>query len=318
MPKVHRLYMHWKLLIYLTVLCSTLVQLYAGDACASDDSSSGVLKLRADIIAAAKNPDQASESKRLAHVMQTYALAGIRLRLKQDAQKLSSTDARALFEAANAASFYTDDAGIANDQVKLLKVLEGKRLMQPSDIVNTYGALVAARDFNAAQAFFHNYSYALPRRPPKLIPLKGREAGMASELVVNTDGAVLKESMARLEPTTILVVGDPLCAYTQQAADDISRSSPLRKLMRDYSRWIAPPSRQPDFSVYAQWNAHHPDAHFSLVYRRSDWRMINHWETPAFYFFKNGRVVRQVTGWPRGGRQQELLSAAKAIGLPTD
>jgi len=190
--------------------------------------------------------------------------------------------------------------------------------MQPSDIVNTYGALVAARDFNAAQAFFHNYSYALPRRPPKLIPLKGREAGMASELVVNTDGAVLKESMARLEPTTILVVGDPLCAYTQQAADDISRSSPLRKLMRDYSRWIAPPSRQPDFSVYAQWNAHHPDAHFSLVYRRSDWRMINHWETPAFYFFKNGRVVRQVTGWPRGGRQQELLSAAKAIGLPTD
>ncbi|MEA9793407.1 hypothetical protein [Xanthomonas campestris] len=81
--------MHWKLLIYLKVLCSTLVQLYAGDACTSDDSSSGVLKLRADIIAAAENPDQASESKRLAHVMQTYALAGIRLRLKQDAQKLS-------------------------------------------------------------------------------------------------------------------------------------------------------------------------------------------------------------------------------------
>lgn len=43
--------------------------------------------------------------------------------------------------------------------------------------------------------------------------------------------------------------------------------------------------------------------------------MLDRWETPTFYFFRQGKVVAKVVGWPGRGRKPEVRSALKLVGL---
>jgi hypothetical protein len=43
--------------------------------------------------------------------------------------------------------------------------------------------------------------------------------------------------------------------------------------------------------------------------------MFNNWATPTFYFFKDGNLVREVSGWPPEGNEEALKAALREVGL---
>jgi hypothetical protein len=47
----------------------------------------------------------------------------------------------------------------------------------------------------------------------------------------------------------------------------------------------------------------------TLVYNVNEWPMIDRWDTPVFYFFKRGRLVRQIVGWAPWGSKKQLWAA---------
>ncbi|PPT93498.1 hypothetical protein XarbCFBP7408_21410 [Xanthomonas arboricola pv. guizotiae] len=229
---------------------------------------------------------------------------------------MNSADARRIFEVTNVASFYTADPRITADQVKALGALERLHASQPYDVIQTYRALLAARSFAAAKHFFALHSADLEHPPPEVVEPHIISAGMPSELRVTQDGTRLVHEAARGDAgRVIIVIADPLCGYTQKAIVAIRQDPALSELMQSHAIWMAPPSRQDDFSVYASWNSRYPQQQMSLAFRKSDWPMVTQWATPTFYFVDANRVVEIVTGWPAQGHKAELLAAAKRIGM---
>jgi hypothetical protein len=51
------------------------------------------------------------------------------------------------------------------------------------------------------------------------------------------------------------------------------------------------------------------------TYSQKQWPEIEYWATPTFYFYQDGKLVNQMSGWPKKGREQALLSGLKAVGL---
>lgn len=77
----------------------------------------------------------------------------------------------------------------------------------------------------------------------------------------------------------------------------------------------SPPDESTPFLTVAQWNRVHPNEQMQFAYRREDWPMVDRWETPVFYFFKDGRVVGKVNGWPATGRKAEIRRSMTLAGL---
>ena len=105
---------------------------------------------------------------------------------------------------------------------------------------------------------------------------------------------------------TIVVVASPLCHFCQRAIRSIEGDAVLRPLFREHALWMVPPDESTSISTVATWNRLHPNEEMEFAYRRDEWPMVERWETPVFYFFKDGRVVSKVAGWPVAGRKAEL------------
>src|SRR5690606_15389081 len=99
------------------------------------------------------------------------------------------------------------------------------------------------------------------------------------------------------------------CHFTQNAAGAIESDPALHALFTEHAKWLAPQDTTTDFSVFRRWNAEHPDMPITITYLEAGFPMIDTWSTPTFYFIDHGRVVSQVTGWPRGERREEILAA---------
>ncbi|QJD69451.1 hypothetical protein HG421_18275 [Xanthomonas campestris pv. badrii] len=249
-------------------------------------------------------------------VKQSYEKMRSALMANRSWSGFNDRQARQIFEVANAASFYTGDSRITEDQVKALAALERFHASQPHDVVQTYRALLAARDFAAAKGFFAHHADGLPHPPPEVVEPIAVAAGLPSELRIAPHGRRLLHVASHIDAgRLIIVVADPLCPYTQRAMAAIGQDPALNAVMRSHSKWIAPPSRQDDFSVFAAWNERYPQQQMSLAFRKSDWPMLTQWATPIFYFMDAGRVIDTVAGWPAQGHRAELLAAAKRIGL---
>jgi hypothetical protein len=187
----------------------------------------------------------------------------------------------------------------------------------------------AAREENYEKVFaalIETRYFGEARRLAKLHPLSSIEvvpiiadsivpAGPTT-LLVEDGGKRLERKVVDLKGSRrIVVVSSPLCHFCQRAIHSIEGDAVLRPLFREHARWIVPPDESTSFSTVAQWNRDHPNEQMEFVYRREEWPMVQRWEIPVFYFFKDGRVVGSVSGWPVAGRKAEIRRSMRLAGL---
>ena len=270
-----------------------------------------------DAIKQAENtPREAEDAFRAEQVAAAYARSRFGALTAADRKRLNDADARWVYQGTNIASFYTVDPVITQDQIAALADLERRGTVSDADTKDTYRALVATRDFAAADRFKKTRKISnlpgLPTFHSELGP--GFKEG-PTELVVEKAGSVLTRRPAAIRPgIDIFVVAHPLCHFTQAAIRDLEADPALRQLFARHSKWIAPQARETDFTVFDEWNKAHPDMVMTVAYKRQEWPALNDWATPVFYFMRDGKVVAKVAGWPKEGRKQELWQAAAKIG----
>lgn len=222
---------------------------------------------------------------------------------------LSDEELRALTLAAQLAVFYHHDDDILDDAMSGLRVLEERRAARPGDIRAAYGLLVAGRRFEQARLFLATHPELDEPEPPRLLGWHSDAREAAEMRVGEADGTLEWASVDVAALPRILVIGHPLCHFTQDAARAIEADPVLKALFAAHAKWLAPQDQTTDFTTFRQWNAEHPDMPMTIAYRAADFPMIDRWSTPTFYFIDRGRVVSQVIGWPRGGRREEILAA---------
>src|SRR5690606_11218375 len=140
------------------------------------------------------------------------------------------------------------------------------------------------RRFDEARSFLDAHVELDARAPPRLLGLRAADAGGASEMRVGEADGTLEWAPIDMDTLPrILVIGHPLCHFTQDAARAIESDPALRTLFVEHAKWLAPQDNTTDFTVFRQWNTEHPDVPTTIAYRAAGFPMIDNWSTPTFY-----------------------------------
>ncbi|MCF6288577.1 MAG: hypothetical protein L3J53_04995 [Proteobacteria bacterium] len=210
-------------------------------------------------------------------------------------------------------TFYAQNQEITQEHLKYFEVLRQKKWAETKDYEDVFGALNHSRLFQQVELFYTKYpQFNLPK-PPVIQALKNKNPNdiLILALDQNHKNTLITEVFKFSESVEILVVSRSGCHFSQRAANDIAADEPLTRFLKEHSKWLMHPSSRWSISSFADWNKKYPHFATKYIYRAKDFPMIKSWETPVFYFFKNGVIVEQVIGWPKEGRMQELKSYIK-------
>lgn len=226
---------------------------------------------------------------------------------------LADRDLDALLVASITAAGLANDRGIAKHALAIFDEMAERSLL----IERRYGDMqqlyVNLRDFEAARSF-----HAAFGREHSLdaIPDVSRAAGFdptkRSILApVGTD-ALQARNFDVARDDFVLVVADPLCHFTQDAAIALGSDPDLHAYFASHSRWVAPYGVRLKTNLIDTWNARFPAYPMVLVDDIRTWPDVDYWGTPTFYVFVQGEVVETIRGWPKEGRAEALK---RALGL---
>lgn len=105
--------------------------------------------------------------------------------------------------------------------------------------------------------------------------------------------------------------------FSANALAAIFADAPLRERLAGAMILLAPQRAEPHLRGFKAWNKAYPASPFHLAYRIGEFPAIDNWNTPLFYFTRDGVVVDKVEGWPRdGSRMAELRDALDRFEKP--
>jgi hypothetical protein len=226
----------------------------------------------------------------------------------------STEDIDLLFRAAYITLFYTFEERYMKDLRLDLEELEGRGHAGERHHADVYESLIRLREFSAADSLAKSRRFAHDDLPA--LDLSGSIDRHPTELVLSADGGVLQRRVIVLASgPQIVVIGHPLCGFSQSATKFIENDRWLRSIFTDHSIWIMPQDGVLNTEIVTEWNKKHPASHMTYIFRQRDWPVIDAWATPNFYFFMNGRLAGRLTGWPPAGGVEALSAELRKIGL---
>lgn len=231
-------------------------------------------------------------------------------------RSLRDGDLKILFRAASTVAFYTYDPKYVAEMRRRLNLLEQRGMATNAEYADMFQTYVAQRDFAVARKLRAAHPGMHVEALPRIEDRTGPYDGAPGVLDVWAHTSTLVHRNVSLNPDAqVIVVGSPLCHFTQHAMQDIEADTRLRDALSRPVLWLAPQTGELDLRQFRQWNRTHPEARMVIAYRQNEWPQISTWQTPTFYFFKSGKLVRRVVGWPPQGNGDAVMSALREIGL---
>ena len=205
---------------------------------------------------------------------------------------------------------YVRQAELAFDE------LQARQLALPSHFSYMQGVYVQMRMLDEAGRFHAQHpSMGLAPIPAVRVPAP-LPSGAPTAMTVSPDGRALVRHPVDLSgPARIVVVAHPRCHFSRNAMLAIEADPVLSQVFRESAMWLMPPDFRLEVDAVHRWNEAHPLTRLMLAYKVDEWPQLDYWGTPTFYFFQEGELEAKVTGWPKGGRREELLAALREVGL---
>ena len=229
-------------------------------------------------------------------------------------EQLSDEELKAYFSATHILSFFSKDIGDLALMEAAFEALEARKLVSPVDLNTMYGQYVAARAFEPAAAFAARYPDADLERLPRFGALDGDFRG-PTVMELGQENTVSRVEVAIPgDGPYVVVAAHPLCHFSENAVRAIEQDPELANLFAGRTLWLMPQDGHLNVDVVREWNRQFPDYTMRWAWRTSDWPMIKRWATPNFYFYRDGKLVDTVIGWPPEGQREALLSAFEKIG----
>lgn len=229
---------------------------------------------------------------------------------------LPSGDLDLILRAAEMAGTWAPEERYARDMVSVLDELSRRGDATKIHIDATYRMLVAVRDLAGARRLAAKYPAGTFEELPATVRTDPEPATGPRVWSLSDDAnEVVQRRMNLNDGSRIVVVSHPRCHFSRNAVTAIASDDVLGPLFRAHASWIAPQSGTLHLPALQRWNREHPDFAVALVVRQAEWPFVDYWNTPTFYFLKDGAVVQKVIGWPKEGRREELLAASRATGM---
>ncbi|KJV32491.1 hypothetical protein VI08_12180 [Luteibacter yeojuensis] len=221
---------------------------------------------------------------------------------------LSSRDLAALYRSTVSTTAMFPDASHLGTMRRVYDELARRGQATDGQARDMFGALFRARDFKGLLAF-----RAVTRKAPEVAPitLDGQLSprGLHRTLVVDGATVVRADVVDLARGAHIVVVASPGCHFSRDAAQAIEHDPRLAGILGGHSTWIEPTGSATDLKPWVAWNAGHPTLRIDLAASDKAWPEVTRWETPTFLFFKDGKVVDTVVGWPKEGNGPAIEKA---------
>ncbi len=233
---------------------------------------------------------------------------------ESELRRLSDTGLREIFDATDIASFYT--GRYVDDLARYFNELARRGQAVNLDYVHLFGAYVERRDFDKAreiQTLGAKQGISFEKLP-ELEVRAGSDTGHVLLSTRDDEDVLVAEPFDLRHFTGTVVVSHPLCRFSVNAMSAIAAEPAVGGAMRD-ALWLATQDRQLHFEIIRKWNAEHPARQFHIVYKDRAWKELFAWATPHFYFFREGKLVMDVTGWPAEGNMAAVREGLEKIGL---
>lgn len=235
---------------------------------------------------------------------------------ERELRRLANEDVIRRYRAAELAAVYTLEPRHVQDLHASLRELRRRNLAAKAQYIGVYEAMIRARLFADARAFAADHSLSGLEPLPAVRDAAGAVGRQPTAWIVSPDQRELVRRNIEVRlPAQIVVISSVRCHFAMAAMAAIRADSTLREIFDEHAMWLAPPEGSLGFDAIQRWNREHTTQPFILALRYDDWRMIDTWNTPTFYFLHSGAVVAKVEGWPPEGRGDELLAAARRAGL---
>ena len=235
-----------------------------------------------------------------------------------DGSTLQSADLDSLdahFQAAYLVVFYTGSEGVTPMQ-QAFSELQRRGEAGEEHLRRMFQSLVQTRDLGAARSLqlaAGEAAGALEALPEEIDHSDGDDARRYWE--VDPQALRVQRRSWPGQAMEIIAIGHPHCSPSRRAVAAISGDPRLAALFAERALWLAPQDGTLSIEVLQRFNHQHPDMRHRIAYRESEWPQIADWSTPQFYFFRGGRLVRQVSGWPPEGQVEALIEAAQQAGM---
>lgn len=228
---------------------------------------------------------------------------------KVSLHSLKSEELKGLFTASLNASSLSRDAHIAKQARFVFDEMNSRKILSGPDYQYMQGLYVRLRLFDAAKHFHEEFREETGLESiPKINYLQHDQIVRTVFTVENQKEQINRVQFNITDDFFILVIAHPLCHFTQDAAISIDSDPQLKDFFSKHSKWLMPDDFRFSLSEIRRWNALFPNYKLSMVDNIHQWGEIESWDTPTFYFYRHGKVVSVIRGWPKGGHLNELNS----------
>lgn len=170
--------------------------------------------------------------------------------------------------------------------------------------------LIAARKFDQARAFAASRPQLAGEVVPTVHdPLGKGFSGRSAYRFDPAANTLFREALPRPPGRELVMVVDAGCGFSAGALAALREDAGLRARLQQSGLTLVTPPRSPFSAGFVgEWNAANPTLPIRLPYDTREWAAVDVTNVPRFFLLQDGKVVGQLTGWPREGNKAALLA----------
>lgn len=229
----------------------------------------------------------------------------------------NNEDLQKLFSIINKIDFYSPNQELDELLFKIINIKKSRGEKLHNHLNDLHRAYIKSRDFERASTLEKThpnlqFSNVLP------VVLKDITQKHNSIFKLSSDNNELISGNVEF-PTGdyLVIISSPICSPSNRFINWLNAPENIefRNIITKNALFLTPPASSLFLNEWVDVNASLKPNHMVLATSKMDWQEIPLWDTPTFYFYKDGKLIKQIIGWPEEGRIDELEAGLITLGF---
>ncbi|MBU2704746.1 hypothetical protein KCM76_02065 [Zooshikella marina] len=232
---------------------------------------------------------------------------------RQPIKSLNNKALDSLFRSMISIVFYTENKNHVDYMRSVFdeKLKRGDR--NKDAIERMHSAYISVRQFEQARQLEYTFSDIGLPITPSIELLETHERTLLR--LADNGKKLVQETFSFPKGGYVVVISSPMCGFSRRFMEWLRQQPSLFNIFAKHSIWITPVDGYFNIEEMLKSNRRNKPIHIKYTYSSTDWPEITYWGTPTLYFYNNGELKKQIIGWPKEGRGQEVLTGLKEISL---
>lgn len=237
-------------------------------------------------------------------------------------RQFSDEEIRSFFEDTHSMAVFSFDVRYARLLRDLAIDMSARGMPAKAELNRAYGALVGTRALAEADIFAKQF--AVDRADWVLAPelanahVDGKPSVIKISEIVAKRAVLSRQAIELGDGVQVIAMVSPHCGFSNNAMKFIEKDPELKARFAKRTTWVVPQTFEVSIAPLVEWNRSASEVILDLAYKNEEWEPLRSWATPIFHFFKDGKLVEVVAGWPGDAQKATLISTFSKLSAPPE